>query len=340
MSKPVKYSIPINALTPVWTGDADQKTSYIKGTSILGGLRFWTEALMRTAGKEVCDINSGNPCLYNGDLSKICSVCNFFGCTGIGRSFAINISNIKKTKDSLGKIQLKQYEYEKNGKTKIPTWPLNKKKGIKESFSLNLLPLRPGGITTELALSLVLMLKWGTFGAADQFGYGIVSAEFPKEIEDLAQKALPSAPLSVSHGLTLKDFFFFQATPQKNHPHIPFEIRYHVRQGLRIPKDEKQLRHYFCGSIEKGKKGSRLATKYNLGLYQSNNTPLITGWGYFPHDGKFSNEKNRCLDLLKKHLEDYSTNLKWREFDSERDTGSKVSDVPMYLKKLLEGDWS
>jgi len=344
MSKPNMITIPVKALTPIWTGDANRQTSYIKGTSLLGGLRLWTEALMRTLGKRACNITGQQPCLYSKDSPVVCDVCNFFGCTGKGRSFALKLSvttGLERT--NIGRIEIDECAYEKNGQTINPTWPLTGN-GLKGNFSLHLSPLRPGGIRPELALALVLMLQWGTLGAKDQFGYGVISTEIPAELKQLAQKALPTAANAATQGLSLRDFFFFQADNTPSNPKIPYKIRCKVRQSLRDPDDQLNLRHYFCGFMARG--GS-IATKYNMGWVSAGNTGQLTGWGYFPREGiKFSSDRDNCLNLLKDQIEFYATRpnqnpqLKWREFDSNRDTGSRISDVRQYLENLLEGDWA
>jgi len=45
MSKPEKITINIKTITPIWTGGIHRnKMEYIKGSSIMGGLRFWAES--------------------------------------------------------------------------------------------------------------------------------------------------------------------------------------------------------------------------------------------------------------------------------------------------------
>jgi len=342
--------ISVKTETPIWTGDADSQTTSIKATSILGGLRFWAEAMVRSFGEKVCNITSaGDKDVYdkNKPEQKICRVCETFGCTGKGKGFGLSILEGNLTNPAIGRIKLQEYEYEKpifNKYTKqweqkkiTPTWYLNNKKGKSGNFEIKIIPLKPKGITPDLALSFCLMLKWGTLGALDQFGYGMIDATIPEQFTELAKKALPKQNTTPLQGISLHDFFFFKLATGNQDKELPFKIRYLVRKALREPKNNKSLRHYFCGNMH----GDTQATKYNIGIKQDG---TIAGWGYYPTNGKFGNERDRCLALLKTILEhdsiqkqDSIQKVKWVEFNSDRDTEAKIDNFPDFMKKLLNG---
>jgi CRISPR-associated protein Cmr1 len=346
MSSPTIFKIPIKAVTPIWTGNAERKTTYIKGTSLIGGLRFWTEALLRAQGEHICDIT--NESQEKRDIfdpekpsEKVCRACEIFGCTGLARSFALNVREGRDTHDhAIGDIKLQKYKYtadhpksDKENK-KPPEWFL-RDSGHRGDIKLELVPLRPEGITAELALAITAMLKWGTLGAKDQFGYGIVKAEnFPEDFLEIARKAIPAHEKEAASGLSLRDFFFFKAKCEKSYNELPFEIRYLVRQSLRNNGDIA-LRHYFCGSIQKKDKA---ATKYNIGL--SPNGPII-GWGYYQKDGHFGKDRDKCLTALKEELSKHNAlkELKWVEYNSDRDTQKRITSWIEFLTKLFEGEW-
>lgn len=352
--------IPIQTVTPVWTGNADGKTTDINATSILGGLRFWAEALVRSFGERVCDITGDSKDIYdksNGD-NQICRVCETFGCTGKGRSFALSVvvkQNLEN--DYIPNVTLSgEYEYLKkeiNKKTKQqeikkkqPKWYLGDdddkvgkigKVGKKGKFDFKITPLKPDGITPDMALALCLMLKRGTtIGALDQYGYGIVKSQIPESLIQLALKAIPDKePKNKPNnsGVSLQDFFFFQIEGNENGNQLPFKIRCDVRNSIR-QHDDKNLRHYFCGAI--GNNNSAEATKFNLGLKPDK---IITGWGYFPSDGSFGSSRERCLNILKDKLSEKGekNTLKWIEFNSNRDTEKNITSWSEFLKKLLQG---
>jgi CRISPR-associated protein Cmr1 len=332
MPLPETIVIPIKTLTPIWTGDADGKTRYIKGTSLLGGLRFWTEALVRSFGERVCDITSdGGKDLYDKEKnSRICRVCEIFGCTGKGRSFSLQVQG-NGTDKAIGRIKLSDHQYRtRAGKLKTPEWFLQDP-GKMGNFKLVLMPMRGGGMSPELALAVVLMLKWGSLGAKDQFGFGFVQPELG-EIESfiaLAQHAIPMQEKKPCKGLSFQDFFYFAAKPKKQAAKLPFEIRYRVRRSF---PETMPLRHYFCGTISPRDKA---CSKYNIGLADG----VIRGWGFFPKDGPFSKDRDTCLDNLKNTLANncVEDSLLWREFQSKRDPKRQDWNWPQFLKELLEG---
>ena len=337
MSLPEPIVIPIETLTPIWTGDANRKTSYIKGSSLIGGLRFWTEALVRSLGGRVCDItDSGGKDIYDPEnKNDICRVCEIFGCTGKGRGFSLKIRGQGRMEpEPIGTIVLTGYQYQKFNhrskkmKTETPTWYLNDA-GLSGSFKIELLPLVREPIQPELALALILMLTWGTLGARDQYGFGLVKPTFPKKIISLARTAVPEENGNPHNGLSLRDFFYFNAETGRERRTLPFEIRYLVRRSL---ENNQPLRHYFGGSISNRDK---CATKYNIGMAEGR----IRGWGFFPREGPFSEHRDRCLNNLKNTILEKcdEDSLSWREFNSNRDTDGRHNHWPQFLNEFFEG---
>jgi CRISPR-associated protein Cmr1 len=325
MPLPEIIVIPIKTLTPIFTGDADRKTSYIKGSSLLGGLRFWTEALVRSFGEEVCDITSDNEKdTYDKETnSNICKVCEIFGCTGKGRSFSLKVSGQGKNQ-GMGKIELTDYQHGR----KPPAWFL-REPGKMGDFRVEILPLRDKTISPKLALALALMLKWGTLGAKDQFGFGLVEAEIPDRLIELAKQAVPTKENEAYNGLSFQDFFYFNARAEEQDLRLPFEIRYLVRRSL---AESMPLRHYFCGSMM-GR--DKCATKFNIGLAEER----IRGWGFFPKKGRFSNNRDQCLNNLKNTIAEKCAeeSLLWREYHSVRDPEMGRLTWPQFLEELLKG---
>ena len=69
----------------VWTGGAaPDKMDSLKTTSFTGGLRFWTDALLRAEGRECCTGQSR--CSYGGGGKPVCPTCAIFGFPGPSRS--------------------------------------------------------------------------------------------------------------------------------------------------------------------------------------------------------------------------------------------------------------
>lgn len=89
--------VKLKAITPIWTGDVNQKGKNLHNSGIIGSLRWWYEAIVRGLGGYACDPTEGG-CKLDGNetseaerKSKICPVCHLFGCTGWQRKFRLEI---------------------------------------------------------------------------------------------------------------------------------------------------------------------------------------------------------------------------------------------------------
>ena len=164
----------------IWTGGYVSKTmDALNSTSFIGGLRYWSEALLRAENRNVCTIDR---CSYDPKKShNLCDSCKLFGCTGISRAFSLQIKQhtaIKEGKKDR-KITLDEYKYINNKNEQIiPTYYT--KIGYCGDFDLKLSVLRPSfddksfTLPHEVLTSLYLMLEYGTLGAYDQYGCGVV----------------------------------------------------------------------------------------------------------------------------------------------------------------------
>ena len=122
MSEP--FEIKINALTPIWTGDADRKNSRLRETGIIGSLRWWYEAVVRGLGGYACD-PTDTKCEFNykayqktGNVKdgfvwkdkpekNVCDACKLFGCTGWARKFRIEAKEGRDNNITLRFIEIK-----------------------------------------------------------------------------------------------------------------------------------------------------------------------------------------------------------------------------------------
>lgn len=93
-----EFSVTIKPLTPIWTGDANGKSSTLRETGIIGSLRWWYEALIRGLGGYACDLTNDDKCTLTGKeksdkvrISKMCPACYLFGCTGWSRKFKLQV---------------------------------------------------------------------------------------------------------------------------------------------------------------------------------------------------------------------------------------------------------
>jgi len=87
------------ALTDIWTGDAERNRDRLIPTGIMGSLRWWFEVLVRGLGGEACDPTAKDVrCPQDTkkkptDPGHHCVVCELFGCTGWARKFRLMILN-------------------------------------------------------------------------------------------------------------------------------------------------------------------------------------------------------------------------------------------------------
>lgn len=82
----------IQALTDIWTGDANtaqsKQANRLIPTGLLGSIRWWFEVLVRGLGGAPCDPSSNQKACLN---EQHCVVCELFGCTGWARKFRFDV---------------------------------------------------------------------------------------------------------------------------------------------------------------------------------------------------------------------------------------------------------
>jgi CRISPR-associated protein Cmr1 len=134
------------ALTDLWTGDADRKPGRTITTGLLGSIRWWFEVLVRGLGGGAYDpTSSRNRCPDSQkkatDSGHHCVACELFGCTGWARKFRFEV-------------------LDENGKAKAQQITRG------QTFKLRFTPLRP--ILPQewalLDLTLRLIAEYGAIG--------------------------------------------------------------------------------------------------------------------------------------------------------------------------------
>ncbi|MHA1338825.1 MAG: type III-B CRISPR module RAMP protein Cmr1 [Promethearchaeota archaeon] len=166
------FSISMKTKTPIWTGDIEQKSERIRVTGIMGSLRWWTEAILRSMNYYVCDPTSDNKCPQNINNEKYyCPACLIFGATGLRRRFRLNINGGRKT--FVGKpINIKPLGRNRG-------WFLGS--GIVGEVNLFVTPLNKNFDKNSILIPLIIAINWGGIGAKNQLGYGIVKINnYPK----------------------------------------------------------------------------------------------------------------------------------------------------------------
>lgn len=275
----------------------------LKGTSFLGGMRFWTEALLRSFGQKVCDCSKDKKESFKEDPDDVCPVCHSFGCTGLARAFRISMNNENGTLSCNKSSVPFPAPYKDKNKTfyAIPngwrgtlefslscnrplSWP-------KEYWKKGQLAVPP-----EVTLATFLMLEYGTLGAQDQYGCGLVSMINREELREQALEALQNLPYGThqtEEGLAdLRDFYFFKGTldgrslKAKAKDNMPINTNMNIIRLRRLLRDAlrqkpTQLRHWVCGSLG-NKKERAQGCHFGLGITTNG---MLYGWGWLPFTG-------------------------------------------------------
>jgi CRISPR-associated protein Cmr1 len=158
---PASTTIKVGVRSPIWTGGVDGATDSIHATGLIGGLRWWYEAILRGLGNTVCDYRR-SPC----QGLQVCAACSMFGATGYRRRFTLRVQ----------------------GQTVEPAWPGKQPINLRPPDRTRGWFLGPGMTGTfsvfltaspsdqaELVSLLRFLERWGTLGAKPQLGYGAFS---------------------------------------------------------------------------------------------------------------------------------------------------------------------
>jgi CRISPR-associated protein Cmr1 len=161
--------IKIRTLTPIWTGDVDRKCSKIEETGIVGSLRWWIEAILRSMDKYACDPTSSSRCPKEeiNQKPQYCPACLIFGASGIRRMFRLDMRGGERMFNG-GMIKIKP-RGRKRG------WYLGS--GITGKMKLSIIPLDKDFDENLILTPLIIASKWGGIGAKTQHGYGVVELE-------------------------------------------------------------------------------------------------------------------------------------------------------------------
>ena len=226
-----ELTIRLRTLTPLWTGGVVTLVDRLHETGVLGGLRWWYEAIVRGVDGYACDPTSEDAwerCSFDteayartlaqtGDVEqavkagiqgKVCAACYLFGCTGWRRRFRLEMVDGPKVPLHLRSTIAANASWfdlilagkEKRYKVKdhrVFYWPDYRPA----------LRLRMEGYGAEYALSQLAMLlgfveSHAGLGAKLQHGFGQVSLQLPQSLAETGwegglanlHKALKSLP--------------------------------------------------------------------------------------------------------------------------------------------------
>lgn len=183
-------TISFDTLTPLWTGNADQKADTLRETGLLGSLRWWYEIFVRSQGYQVCDPSAEEKiCHFNAEayqqakaqgkpekdaircgLKDVCPVCYLFGATGWARLFQLRASGNETEKLYFCTSCKSNQSWLKT----IFESSLNKPIPFGKGFELHIIPR---GYDDAYAIGQVRLAMWlaatyGGLGARLQHGFG------------------------------------------------------------------------------------------------------------------------------------------------------------------------
>lgn len=352
----------------IWTGSADHmKMTAIKGSSLLGGMRFWTEALLRSFGYRVCDYIKDKEVFETRHPEKICAACHSFGCTGLSRVFSLHVTAEKMREYSEKKIikvdapgrNSSYYALAPGWQGKFTlslacrrriSWP----RAAREEQEQIMLP-------SEVLLATLLMLEYGTLGALDQYGCGLVRLLNRDELLPVLQDcSLPKDDdTDAAPGYAdLRDFFFFKGradqqelerrcrcTIKSKDPGqgvassqaAMLRVRRLLRDTQRGQDEEKSVRHWLCGTMRPKAIGSHMSFGFS--------GETLYGWGWLPRRGipelsgpKWASVREKALNAVYTCLQGFCSELKWKEFASLREAAAP-KEWRAYVTEMIAQPW-
>lgn len=368
MLKTMEWQVETLPGSGIWTGSADHmKMTAIKGTSLLGGMRFWTEALLRSFGHRVCDCVENKEIFEKKTPETVCAACHSFGCTGLSRAFSLRVMP-ENMQENGEKVIVKVTASGRNPAyyACAPGWRgrLTLSLSCRRPLSWPPVPSgeqRPVMLPPEVLLATLLMLEYGALGAHDQYGCGLVRL---LNRDELLPK-LQACPLPEEGGCRteagyadLRDFFFFRGgldpqalERQSNCTVAPkdagqrlaashaatLRVRRLLRDSLRGQGGDTTLRHWLCGTLRPEATGSHIS----LGV--SGDT--LYGWGWLPRAGisdlsgpNWPSLRERALAAVHAGLHGVCPELRWKEFASARE-----ADAPKawraYVTEMIAQPW-
>jgi len=202
----------LRIITPVWSGDIDSKSKYIQSSGILGSIRWWTEAMLRTLEYSACDPTKENKkgrCpMEKNNKKHYCHSCLILGATGLRRSFRIEINEGNSAFNG-SPLPIKP-DRRNHG------WYL--RSGLVGELDMEIIPLNPIFEESLISVPLAIVLKWGAIGAKTQLGYGVAEFKSPQEIKiDDFEVAISK----IKNDVNIKNYKLRSMNTIENHDRLP-----------------------------------------------------------------------------------------------------------------------
>lgn len=361
----------MESLTPLWTGNAFNRTEEIKLSSILGTIRWWYRIVCRSLGLKVCGHEKKcelkrkqflEDVLNTGDIDKalknqgVCHECRLFGCNGWSGKIKLAIEDKGKTINSI-KVQTRKKDnryrnlggrvIEDRNPLKISIYSMKELKDIEVAL---------------LDLTIRLISEYAAFGGRTAQGNGVLKIVSASPEKKYNFKFIEKSDSIKWKTPSLHNFFFMKI-------HIKFEesissiirkakfwpgynsfngsntwttiwedygvlpIAFHIRDKIRRIENDENLRHELFGKIKKGGEGSKVFVSHGYRIDEK--TVEVRIWGYYAP---------RLLETLRTNIRDSLNDidgLKNKLLISNYNKGISVSIIDDLagqdiLKKYLE----
>jgi len=335
--------------TPLWTGDASKASQRVVGTGLMGGLRWWYEALVRGLGGWACDPTDADArCPPSGTAVApetvprlLCPACQLFGATGWAKTFTLALDD--RTQEEYppagrGRVQATGGRLNRRGKPSA--WYFDP--GRSGRLSLFLRPRRPAD--TETVLLLLGLLEFirrnAALGAKTGLGYGLFEWGAPPPdlpVADEWAKMVASKAHSGRSGPNgrwpdLREMFFAEVTLRTEWKPTDFvNFKYDLRAAFRGGGAAADLCHFLLGTT---RTDPNQATKIKMALLPNRCTLRL--WGWVPADLPGGFPRDRVMATLHAQIGKQGSVSRWRAFNSPRDTVQRCADGTAYLRSLME----
>ena len=223
--------VKIQTLTPLWTGGVDGSMDRIHETGIIGSLRWWYEAIVRGLGGCACD-PSQNDCIFDAEKYRkstatderqrlreagLCDVCQVFGATGWRRRFrVVMVDKSKQIFQGNNMLVPSGHVHNTRDGKRAGGWYIGPGRITQADSAIRgtipKLTLFIPSFEQQIIPTLALIEHWGSLGAKNQLGYGIVGFHERVKNEWQPLQATVQSPISQKnyrgHLPALTNFFF------------------------------------------------------------------------------------------------------------------------------------
>jgi CRISPR-associated protein Cmr1 len=328
--------VDLTTLTPLWTGGIEGKADRLHVTGVMGGLRWWYEAIVRGLGGYACEPDK-HSCTFDDKKSGngLCDACQLFGATGWARRFRLIVTDKTQLQQRAGfdpQPTASRRYINASGRTITPPWYL-KSMPLQGHATIQIVANDEHFQPETIAVLLQFLADWANIGAKPQMGFGVVNFSRRQEnhylTDYIARHITPSSPdIKLP---SLRNMFFTEISTENLPQNEVFNLKYDLR---RLFASNSNLRHFVMGTVKGDRQGSKVMMSYPY-----DNSTRMRVWGWVPESvSYFGVSRAHVIDQIGTHLKTHYKINYWHEFNSTRDTVRQFNDPGLFLESLLKGE--